>query len=351
MNLELVREVRDIRASCAFDVCCARAESDSLRDQLLEAGIEPAIACPDGEDVSDKAKRTLASLRDELGQVADAARRIVEEAADPKRKGAIAHIARRQRSAVTSPSLASLWASLGELAKRGAEEESNGREEAAKLRAVAENALKRLKDVEAEAANARAIAAKLSEEYDEWLKSFDLERQRSGQSTRITAVLADHSSPLSAAERAAARVCRFLLESADGDIDPFGYMCQLLLSTCPLTVVRVCTGLRCPAALKLMRELTTGTGCQCASYLGAVHILARHIGGDVAWSVTEMACVHASAVGCSDPLFAAFGRARKMGDPPLDDAPDFDLLCSLVRARLRVGAVIGASAKGASAKK
>ena len=344
MNLELVREIRDIRALCAFDVCAARAESASLRDQLLEAGIEPSIADLDSDDVSDKSKRALASLRDELGQVADAARRIVSEASESKRKGALA---RRQRSAVTSPSLASIWASLGELAKRGyaAEESAAAREEAAKLRAVAENALKRLKDVEADAANARATAAKLTEEYDEWLKSFDLERQRSAQSTRISAVLADHSSPLSATERAAARVCRFLLESADGDIDPFGYMCQLLLSTCPLTVVRVCTGLRSPAALKLMRELTTGTGGQCASYLGAVHILARHIGGDVAWSVTEMSCVHASAVGCSDPLFAAFGRARKMGDPPLDDAPDSELLCSLVRARLRVGAVIGASKK------
>ena len=351
MNMELVREMRDIRASCAYDVSAAQAEAAALREQLLEAGIEPAIADP---DAGDKTKRALSGLREELGRVADAARRIVEE---PKRKSVLAHIARRHKGgAVTSPALASIWSSLGELAKRTpecaqCEGASAAREETAKLRAVAENALRRLAEVEADAAAARATAAKLSEQYDEWLKSFDLERQRSGQSTRITAVLADHSSPLSAAERAAARVCRFLLESADGDIDPFGYMCQLLLSTCPLTVVRVCTGLRCPAALKLMRELTTGTGCQCASYLGAVHILARHIGGDVAWSVTEMACVHASAVGCSDPLFAAFGRARKMGDPQLDDAPDFDLLCSLVRARLRVGAVIGASAKGASAKK
>jgi hypothetical protein len=348
MNLELVREIRDIRASCAFDVCAARAESASLRDQLLEAGIEPAIADPDADD---KSKRALASLRDELGRVADAARRVVSETSE-KRKGALAHIARRQRSAVTSPSLASIWASLSELAKRGSieqcakcEDNLSGRQEAAKLRAVADNALKRLKDVESDAANARATASKLSEQYDEWLKSFDLERQRSLQSTRITAGLADHSSPLSGTERAAVRVCRLLLDSAGSDIDPFGYMCQLLLATCPLAVVRVCSGMQSPASSKLVRELTLGRGAQCASYLGAVHILARHIGGDVAWSVTEMSCVHASALGCSDPLFAAFGRARKMGDPTLDDSPDAELLSSLVRARLRIAASIGANAQ------
>ena len=219
------------------------------------------------------------------------------------------------------------------------------REEAAKLRAVAENALKRLKDVEAEAASARVTALELSGQYDEWLKSFDLERQRSVQFTRITAVLADHTTPLSSHERAAVRVCRLLLDSAGPDIDPFGYMCQLLLATCPLTVVLVCAGMRSPAAVKLMRELTSGTGGQCAAYLGAMHILARHIGGDVAWSVTEMSCVHASALGCSDPLFAAFGRARKMPDPTPGDAPDSELLNSLVRVRLRVSAAIGASQK------
>ena len=344
MNMELVREIRDVRALCAFDVCAARAESAALRDQLLEAGIEPAIADPETDDKHDKSKRTLASLRDEIGRVADAARRIVEEGTEHKRKSALA---RRQRSAVTSPSLASIWASLGILADRAPNDprEVPAREEAAKLRAVAENALKRLKDVEAEAASARVTALELSGQYEEWLKSFDLERQRSVQFTRITAVLADHTTPLSSHERAAVRVCQFLLDSAGPDIDPFGYMCQLLLATCPLTVVRECAGMRSPAAVKLMRELTSGTGGQCAAYLGAMHILARHIGGDVAWSVTEMSCVHASALGCSDPLFAAFGRARKMPDPTPGDAPDSELLNSLVRVRLRVSAAIGASQK------
>ena len=330
MNRELVREVQDIRALCAIDVLEARAESAALREQLLEAGIEPAVADPEAED---KTKRALAGLREELGRVADAARRIVD-GTEAKRKSAVA----RRQHAVTSPALASIWSSLGELAKRGAECARCG--EAAKLRAVAERALKRLRDVEADAASARATAAKLSEQYDEWLKSFDLERQRSVQATRITAGLAEHSAPLSAAERAAARVCRHLLDSASSDIDPFGYMCQLLLATCPLAVVRVCSGMQSPAATKLARELAAGSGAQCASYLGAVHILARHIGGDIAWSVTEMSCVHASAMGCSDPLFAAFGRARKMRDPAADDAPDAELLCSLVRARLRVAASI-----------
>lgn len=344
MNVELVREMRDIRASCAYDVCAAQAEAAALREQLLEAGIEPAIADP---DAGDKTKRALSGLREELGRVADAARRIVEE---PKRKSVLAHIARRHKGgAVTSPALASIWSSLGELAKRTpecaqCEGASAAREETAKLRAVAENALRRLAEVEADAAAARATAAKLSEQYDEWLKSFDLERQRSVQYTRITAGLAEHAAPLSAMERAAARVARFLLDSAGAEIDPFGYMCQLLLATCPLTTVRVCSGMNSPAASKLVRELTAGNGGQCASYLGAVHILARHIGGDLAWSVTEMSCVHASALRCSDPLFAAFGRARKMADPPPDDAPDAELLVSLVRARLRVASAIGASA-------
>lgn len=339
MNRELVREVHDIRALCAHDVVVARAECDALRDQLLEAGLEPVVC---DVDDGDKTKRTLASLRDELARVAEAAKRVVD-ATDPKRRReAAASFARRQKS-VASPALASLWASLAELAERDYEQgrhdpnerERSEREE--KLRAVAENALRRVAEAEKDAVAARGVAAHLTEEYEEWLKSFDLERHRLAQTTRITAALAEHSAPLSSMERASVRVARHLLDAAGPEMDPLGYMAQILLATCPLAVVRTCAGMQGPAASKLVRELSAG-GHQCASYLGAVHILARHIGGDVAWSVTQMSCVHASAVGGSDPLFAAFGRARALRDPEPSDASDAELLSALVRARLRAAA-------------
>ena len=335
MNRELVREVHDIRALCAHDVVVARAESAALRDQLLEAGIEPCVCDP---DEGDKTKRTLASLRDELGRLAEAARRLVGADDAKRRREAAASLARPRHKSVSSPALASLWSSLGELARiftrSEPSEPSEPSEEAAKLRVVAENALRRVAEAESEAVSARGVAARLTEEYDEWLKSFDLERQRNAQFTRITAALADHTAPLSAMERAAVRVSRHLLEAAGPEMDPLGYMCQILLATCPLAVVRTCAGMQGPASTKLVRELSSG-GNQCASYLGAVHILARHIGGDVAWSVTQMSCVHASALGVGDPLFAAFGRARALRDPAPDDAPDAELLMSLVRVRLR----------------
>jgi hypothetical protein len=341
MNRELVREVHDIRALCAHDVVVARAECDALRDQLLEAGLEPVVC---DVDDGDKTKRTLASLRDELARVAEAAKRVVD-ATDPKRRReAAASLARRQRS-VASPALASLWASLALLAERDEQgrhdpnerERSERSEREEKLRSVAENALRRVAEAEKDAVIARGVAAQLTEQYEEWLKSFDLERHRIAQTTRITAALAEHAAPLSSMERAAVRVARHLLDAAGPEMDPFGYMSQILLATCPLAVVRTSAGMQGPAASKLVRELSAG-GNQCASYLGAVHILARHIGGDVAWSVTQMSCVHASAVGGSDPLFAAFGRARALRDPEPSDASDADLLSALVRTRLRAAA-------------